>query len=426
MKDISLPPQNLEAEEAILGAVLLDGNTFSRVDGLIRPDDFYRASNGLIYQAMNTLHKAGDPIDIITLTEILKKHDQLEKVGGLVYISSLASKLLSGAAIRHHANIVKEQSQKRQIVNTCKKIISEIEQLSVDEIIANVHNSFSGLLDNHGGEIVSMADLSAKLSEYITKRSNNRHELSGITSGFAELDNSLDGFQAGQMYVLGARPGQGKTALSLAFAQNAGVPVGRIDLEMAGHQLGIRVLSNLSQITLYKLRKGFIAKDEWQAIMSSLSEMANLPIYFSLSSYNVLEVEKIVTQMVEKKGVKMLIVDYLQLINSTERKKREQEVAEVSRLMKRLAKTFDIPVIAVAQLNREVESREDKRPILKDLRDSGQIEQDADVIMFLYRDKNAPTVCEVIIAKGRNEGEGVVKLYFDGDRMTFKSGVYEY
>ena len=156
------------------------------------------------------------------------------------------------------------------------------------------------------------------------------------------------------------------------------------------------------------------------------SKMAELPIYFSLTSYNVREVEKIATQMVSTKGVKMLIVDYLQLVNSSEPKPREQEAAEVSRLMKRLAKTLDIPVIAISQLNREVEGRENKRPILKDLRNSGQIEQDADVIMFLYRDKKFPTVCEVIIAKGRNEGEGVIKLYFDGDRMTFRGGVYEY
>ena len=419
MDDI-LPPQNLEAEIAVLGAIILDGESFTKAT--VRADDFYKNQHVLIYRAMDELHQKGDNIDIVSIGEVLKREGKYEQIGGLAYLSQLAREVVTSANIKYHSDIVREHSQKRQIIRACTETMQGIHHLSVDEILSKLHNSTSNIVTGHGGDIVDMRDVALETIKKVEHRYYNKHSISGVRSGFRDMDELTDGFQPGEVYVIGARPGMGKTALSMAIAQNAEVPVGRIDLEMSQAQLGRRVLSSLSQMSLYKFRKGIIDKHEWPAVNAAVARMSQLPIFFSFLSYSTVEVERVITQMVETKGIKMLMVDYLQLINSAEKKKREQEVAEASRLMKRMAKVHNIPVIALAQLNREVEKRGDKRPTLADLRESGQIEQDADVIMFLYREdaQESSGPVEIIIAKGRDTGYAKISLYFDGNKMTFR------
>lgn len=414
-----IPPRDLEAEQSVLGAILVDSSVFPKIE--LITEDFYLPTHQTIFLAMRELNSNQDVIDIITLKEKLVANNHFEGVG-LPYLAKLGSIAVISASIQHHAAIVKEKAQKRSIIKTYIQVMQEINSLTIDEIISKIRNETGNILRGHGGQITTMYEIAKDINGYIEKRVNNRHELSGIPSGIPELDDFTDGFQAGQFYVIGARPGMGKTALSFYIAQNCGVPCGRIDLEMSARQLGLRALAREADVELWKLRKGHIGKNDWPYIVKALGRLAELPIFFAFTSYNIAEIEKVVTQMVETKGIKMLMVDYLQLVNSVERKKREQEVAEASRLMKRLAKTYDMPVIALCQLNREVEGRENKRPVLKDLRESGAIEQDADVVMFLYREdiRNSKGVVEILIPKGRNEGSAEIKLFFDGDKMTFK------
>lgn len=424
MNSYNLPPQALAAEQYVLGAIILNGDALTKIKDTIRPDDFYRNAHALIYSAMLAVNANSEPIDIITLSDALKTEGNLKKAGDLVYLSTLANTVLSGANVQHHAKIVKEASNKRKILKMQTLIQQEIEALSVSEILDKIRQTTTSIVTGYGGQIVSMREIAIEIDKYIERKTSNpTNELSGIPSGFIDIDEMLDGFQGGQVYVIAGRPGTGKSALSMAIAQNAGVPVGRIDLEMTSRQIGIRALSHTAKLDINKVRKGYIAKAEYQSVIKAIGTMADLPIYFSFASYNVSEAEKIVTQMVTTKGIKMLIVDYLQLVNSSERKQREQEVAEVSRLMKRLAKTFNIPVLVLAALNRVSEGRENKKPLLIDLRESGQIEQDADVVLFLYQNDKSEDTLSISIAKGRNEGTGKVMLYFDKKTMTFKNHI---
>lgn len=413
------PPQNIEAEQAVLGAILIDGDAIKKID--LQPEDFYRVhTHGKIYASMLELHQAKIPIDIITLTDCLRKKGELEAVGGVAYLASLTSVVPISGGITHHASIVKDASTRRKIAQICLKTLQDISTYPIDEITQNLRLKIAQALFSRGGKIVDMMELTKNLSIAIENRYNNKHIISGIPSGFAEIDEVTDGFQGGKVYVVAARTGIGKTAFSLAMDMNAGVPVGRIDLEMSEGQLGIRALASLSQVSMFKLRKGYISREEWQAISKAIGKLAEIPLYFSFSSFKISEIERTVAEMVEK-GIKKLTVDYLQLISpDAKHRNREQEVADASRTMKRIAKMYNIPVVVLAQLNRKVEERADKKPTLADLRESGSIETDADVVMFLQKKDIQSKNLTVIFAKGRDEGYAEVNMTFDGDLMTFK------
>ncbi len=411
MPDNPINPHNPDAEQQILGAILCDNIVIRKVN--LTPEDFYSQKHRSIFKSMLELDADGMPIEFVSLQK---------KGQDIGYISQLMSNTVTTANINYHADIVKEDSNKRKVRAVCLQALNDLNDESVDTVLANMRNELSGLVKGRACKLISAADIAKELDNFVDRRSKNRNELSGIPSGFRDLDNLTDGFQGGDLIIIAARPGQGKSALAIALAENASVPVGIISIEMGAHQLGIRTLAQLSGVELWRLRKGILGNDHWPSLTKALSRFAQLPLYFSFSSKNTIEIERTITAMVEAYDSKMIILDYLQLTKSNESKKREQEVAEVSRLLKIMAQSYNIPIIAVSQLNREVEKRENKRPILSDLRESGAIEQDADIVIFLYRERqDADGTVELNIAKGRNIGCGTVKLHFYGDTMSFVS-----
>jgi len=406
----NINPHNLEAEQQILGAILIENNLIRKID--IGIEDFYAQKHKQIFQAMIQLDMDGLPIDMISLKE--------KGIDDLSFLSSLAMNIVTTANIDYHSKIVKEDANKRKLRTVCLKALSDIPEQTIDTVLGEMRGGISSLVKGRGSNIISCREIALELNEFIERRAKNQHSLSGVPSGFSDLDELTDGFQGGEQIIIAARPGVGKSSLAMACAENAGVPVGVISIEMGGHQLGIRTLSSLSQVELWRLRKGILSDLNWAQVRSGLVSLSELPIYFSFSSKTTIEIERTITQMLEAFDCRMIIVDYLQLTKGSEPKKREQEVAEVSRTLKLEAVANNIPIISLSQLNRQVEQRENKRPILSDLRESGAIEQDADVVIFLYREKPDSPVMEVNIAKGRNCGLGSLKLYFNADTMTFR------
>jgi replicative DNA helicase len=414
----SIPPQNNEAEQEVLGAILLDNSAIAKID--LTTEDFYKKSHSILYRAMLSLHTDNTPIDLITICEILKKDGTLEQIGGISYLSTLVSLTPTAANIKVHADIVKEKAIKRRLRSLCLETIGNIEEQSLDDLLGYLRHGTAQMVTGRGGDIITTAEIATELLEFVERRRKHRNELSGIKSGFTELDRITDGFQPGDLIIVGGRPSHGKSIFATTCAENSGEPVGVISLEMGPHQMGIRTLSSLSKVEIWKLRKGLFFDTDWPSIHDALSRLSKIKMYFSFTSFDELQIERAITQMVERYGIKMLIVDYLQLTKGATPKKREQEVAGVSRMLKLTAKAHNIPVMALSQLNRKVEEREGKKPMLSDLRESGAIEQDADVVLLLFRANcKEDGIVEVNVAKGRNTGLGEVKLWFKGDMMTF-------
>ena len=415
-----LPKQNLQAERSVLGAILLSNAAIKQTD--LKVEDFYRPAHQEIYKAMLSLAADGDPIDLITLGE------KMESEGSLGELGVCAAEAVTPANIKFHSEIVQEASRLRKLQRMSIETLNHISNGTIETseaIIADMQTQITQIIKNQSSMIVDMRDVARETIDYIERRHKDKGRISGVPSGFKDIDVVTDGFQSPDLIVLGARPSMGKTAFAMAIAQNAaeaGFPVGVISLEMGSQALGIRSMASLSQVELWKLRKGIIKKEEFAAIHSATQRMVSLPVYFSFSSFDLEQIRKVITQMVELKKVKMVMVDYLQLMKNSKAKTREREIGEISTTLKHTAKACGIPIIALSQLSREVEKREDKRPRLADLRDSGAIEQDADVVIFLYRDKpkDLQGTVEVHFAKGRQIGLSVVKLHFDGMTMTFR------
>lgn len=402
---------NIAAEREVIGTVVLENNLLRKLN--LSTGDFYSRKHRDIYKAMLDLDTDGRPIDLVTLSEKLIPDN-------ISYLSQVTSGMITTANLLYHADIIKECANKRSFKDILQNLLNNLDE-PLDDLLIDLRNNITELIKGRGGELISMSSITKELELFLERRSKNQDLLSGIRSGFRDLDILTDGFQRGDLAIIAGRPGSGKSALAMAVAQNAGVPVGVISIEMGAHQIGIRTLASFSGIELWRLRKGILSYEHWGDLNSSLSKMAALPIYFSFSSKNTTEIQRTITGMVESYKCELIIIDYLQLTKGTDFKSREREVAEISRLLKVEAQSNNIPIIAVSQLNREVERRENKRPILSDLRESGAIEQDADIVIFLYREKmHSDEIVEVIIAKGRNIGLGTVKLHFSGDTMTFR------
>ena len=417
-----LPKQNLEAEKAVLGAVLLDNASIKQIE--LKTDDFYRNSHAEIFAAMLQLTADGSPVDLITITEKIGEEHTPELI-------TFASSAVTAANVKYHAEIVAEAARMRKLQRLAVQTLQKVEGSddNSETIIAGIHSQTKDIISNQGGDIVSMHDVAKETMDFIERRHEDKGKISGVPSGFKDIDAITDGFQPSDLIILGARPSMGKTALSLQIATNAaekGFPVGVLSLEMGSQALGIRSIASLSQVELWKLRKGILKREDLSALYTAIARCAALPIYFSFSAFDLEHIRKVIAQMVEVKGAKMIIVDYLQLAKNTKQKTREREIGEISTTLKQCAKTFNVPVLALSQLSRELEKRaaEERRPKLSDLRDSGQLEQDADVVMFLFRDnpKEVQGTVEVHFAKGRNIGLGVAKLYFNGMTMTMSDG----
>jgi replicative DNA helicase len=421
-----LPPQNLEAEQSVLGAVLLESNALLKVIDIITEEDFYREGHRKIFRAMLDLFDKGEAIDLVTMSESLTRTNDLESVGGNSYLASLAGAVPTAANVVYHAKILKEKSILRHLLRTSTEIASRVyeSEHEADELLDIAEKRIFEISDKRVRTAFQPLRSVVKDSFTMIEHLYDKKEaITGVPSGFPELDEMTTGFQKGDIVVVGGRPSMGKTALSLNIAQHVGValkePVAIFSLEMSTRQLVMRMLCSEAMVDSNKVRKGFVSKQDWHKLTSAAGRLTEAPIFIDDSSdINVLEMRAKARRLKMEHGLSLVIVDYLQLMRGRASfERREQEISDISRSLKSLAKELDIPVIALSQLNRGVELRTDKRPNLADLRESGAIEQDADVILFLYRDevydKNNPDKrgkAEAIVAKQRNGPTGVVKL----------------
>lgn len=408
-----------EVERAVIGAILIDNSVMDTYD--INESLFYLPKHIELFKAIVNIRGAGGIADMVTLNIATDNKWQSD-------IMQICSEIFTIANIKYNLEILEECKAQRTLKKICLETLESLDKgdEGSDNTLASMSMKLSGITSHKGESLVSMKDIAKETLDYVERRYKHKGTISGITSGFIDIDSVTDGFQECDLIILAARPGMGKSALAMAWAQNAaisGYPVGVLSLEMGRRQLGIRSLASLSGVEMFKLRKGFLNRSDFDGLMGAVSSMSELPIQFSFSSWELSQIQKMITQMVVNHKVKMVFVDYLQLAKNKGSRSREREIGEISTTLKQLAKSFSIPIIALAQLNREVEKRENKRPMLSDLRDSGQIEQDADIIIFLHHEafEDNKGVVNVIFAKGRNIGTDDVQVYFDGDLMQFKN-----
>ncbi|MCX8031558.1 MAG: replicative DNA helicase [Thermodesulfovibrionales bacterium] len=432
-----LPPQNIEAEQSVLGAIILDNEALPKaMEILDGSEDFYKEAHKKIYKAMLDLFEKGEPIDIITLSSYLTKNGELEKIGGIHYLSLLVNNLLTSANIKYHCKIVREKALLRNLLNTSMHIISKIyeDDLDADEMIDYAEKKIFDIAEKRiKTSFANFKDLVKDTFRIIENLYNKKEIVTGVPSGFKDLDEKTCGFQKGDLIIIGGRPAMGKTAFALNIAQhvaiNMRVPVAIFSLEMTKEQLVLRMLCSEGMVSSSNIRKGFLSKEDKSKLINAAARLAEAPIFIDDSSgITVLEIRAKARRLkLEYKDLGLIIIDYLQLMRSRGSfERREQEISDISRSLKALAKELKVPVIALSQLNRGVEQRPNKRPVLADLRESGAIEQDADVIIFLYREsaynKNNITIknkAEILLEKQRNGPTGVIPLTYLADYTRF-------
>jgi len=425
----NLPPQNLEAEQSVLGAILLENESFIKVLDLIKDEDFYRESHRKIYRAMLELSEGNEAIDLVTLAERLGRKNELDAVGGPSYLASLVTDVPTAANIKYHAKIVKEKAILRGLLKAATEIAGKVyeESLDADNLIDFAEKTVFDISENRvRTSFDSMKTLIGDSVRMIESLYDRKEAITGLSSGFPELDELTTGFQPADLIIVGGRPGMGKTAFALNIAQHVGVehkePVAVFSLEMSKKQLALRMLCSEAMVDSNLVRKGIINKrNDWHKLTTAAGRLSEAPIFIDdSSSTSALEIRAKARRLKKEHDLSLVIVDYLQLMRGHGTfERREQEISDISRSLKALAKELDLPVLALSQLNREVEKSQSKRPTLANLRESGAIEQDADVILFIHRDeiydRGNPAKkgkAELIIAKQRNGPTGMVKLTF--------------
>ncbi|MBF0328255.1 MAG: replicative DNA helicase [Nitrospirae bacterium] len=434
-----LPPQNLEAEQSVLGAILLDNEAIFKTVDIVSEIDFYREAHKRIYGAMSSLSEKNEPVDIITLTDHLKKTNELEAVGGISYLSQLASMVPTAANVRYHAKIVREKAVLRALIQASTNIAAMVYEESRDagELVDMAEKMVFEISDSRNkNAFASMNSVIKESIKIIEKLHEQKEDITGMPTGFADLDALTSGFQPGDLIIIGGRPGMGKTAFALNIAQHVAVersePVAIFSLEMSKEQLAMRMLSSESRLDASLVRKGHIGKDKWPALTRAAQKLVEAPIFIDDSSaLTSLEIRAKARRLSkEHKGIGLVVIDYLQLMRSRGNfERREQEISDISRSLKALAKELKVPVIALSQLNRQVEHRGEKRPTLADLRESGAIEQDADVIIFLYKDEahqkgmgyHRDSKIIVDVAKQRNGPTDRINLTFLAKYTRFEA-----
>lgn len=439
---LRIPPHSIEAESSVLGGLLLDNGAWDRVGDLLAESDFYRYEHRMVFTAIGALVNASKPADVITVFEHLQSQGKAEEIGGLSYLNSLAQYVPSAGNIRRYAEIVRERSILRKLVSAS------------DEISTNAFNPkgrpVAAILDEAEQKIFNIGEEGARtkqgfqamdtlvvdLLDRVQEMADNPNDVTGVPTGFYDLDRMTAGFQAGDLIVLAARPSMGKTALAINIAEhvalNEGLPVAVFSMEMGAAQLAVRIVGSIGRIDQGHLRTGKLTDDEWPRLTEAIEKLRTISLHIDetagLTSSELRANARRLSRQCGKLG--LIVVDYLQLMSgsSNDGENRATELGEISRGLKMLAKELQCPVIALSQLNRSVEQRPDKRPMMSDLRESGAIEQDADIIMFIYRDEyytkdacKEPGVAEVIIAKQRNGPTGVVKLAFLRHITKFES-----
>lgn len=430
------PPQNLDAEKSLLGAMLLDKETVTNVADVLQPEDFYDERHGLIFAAIKELYDSHKPIDIVTVTEILTNKRKLEEVGGASKLAALTTGTPSAAHAVQYAEIIANKATLRRLISAASTI-GELGLTKDEDLEGLLDKAEKTLFDVSRKHLrtpfVQVKDVLTETFERIDSLHENRGQLRGIPTGFKDIDNLLAGLQSGDLVIVAARPSIGKTSLVLNIALNAAMQehyhVGVFSLEMSKEQVVDRFLAAQSGIDSWKLRTGNLAEDDFGLLSEAMGALSEIPLYIDDSAFmNVMEVRTKARRLKAEKGLDLLIVDHIQLMEGARmRESRVQEMSEISRSLKALAKELNIPVIAVSQLSRQVEQRPRKIPQLSDLRESGSIEQDADVVMFIYREEyyNPQTerrnIADIIVAKHRNGPVGRVELFFDAQRMLFRN-----
>jgi replicative DNA helicase len=438
---IKVPPHNMEAEQAILGGILINNDAMNQVMDILSVDAFYREAHAHLFQGMIDLYSNNEPVDLITLHQYLKRKNLLEKVGGAEYLGSLVEAVSTSAGITYHAEIIRDLSVRRKLITQCSVISESCFQdwQNTDELLDLAEQSIFDIAEEKVGEGFSTLTEVIK-SSFKKIESVAEHEgyITGVPTGFTNLDRLTTGLQPSDLIIIAGRPSMGKTALALNIGYNAaeltkkGVAV--FSLEMSKMQLGMRLLGFDAQIDARKLRTGFLGDKEWAGLTDSADRLSELPIFIDdTSALSVLEMRARCRRLVKKHELALIIVDYLQLIQGRRSaESRQLEISEISGLLKALAKDLNVPVVALSQLNRKVEDRPNKRPQLADLRESGAIEQDADVIAFIYRDElYHPTteenknIAEINVAKQRNGPTDFFKLTFQKEITRFRDYVDE-
>lgn len=429
-----IPPQNVEAEQAVLGAMLLSHDAVIVAMEKLQSQDFYRDVHRIIFEAMEHLHRENKEIDVITLPDELKRMKKLDDVGGLEYVLNLPNLVGSAANIEYYANIVAEKALARNLISTCTELTTEAYdgQKETEALLDDAERRILQLSDTKNrGDFASVGAVVEVTLDKITKLYENKAGLTGLPTGFRDLDRMTSGLQPSDLILVAARPSMGKTAFTLNIAQNVGVrqhkTVAFFSLEMSQEQLVQRLLCQIAHIDSQKLRTGQLNSDEeWTRLTDACDKLYESPIYIDdTPGISVAEMRSKARRLKSGHGLDLIIVDYLQLMQGRNAKSRQQEISEISRSLKALARELKVPLIALSQLSRSVESRQDKRPMLSDLRESGALEQDADIVSFLYRedyyDKETENqhITEVILAKHRNGPVGSVKLYFKNEFTLF-------
>lgn len=439
---LRIPPHSIEAESSVLGGLLLDNQAWDRVGDLLIDGDFYRYEHKLIYAAIGGLINSSKPADVITVFENLQNSGHAEEVGGLSYLNSLAQYVPSASNIRRYAEIVRERGILRKLVTASDEIATNAfntQGRPVDKILDEAEQKIFNI-GEEGSRMKqgfqAMDSLVVDLLDRVQEMADNPNDITGVPTGFIDLDRMTSGLQAGDMVVLAARPSMGKTAFAVNIAEhvalNEGLPVAIFSMEMGASQLAVRIVGSIGRIDQGHLRTGKLSDEEWPRLTEAIEKLRNISLHIDetpgLTPSELRANARRLARQCGKLG--LIVVDYLQLMSGSagsEGENRATELGEISRGLKMLAKELQCPVIALSQLNRSVETRTDKRPMMSDLRESGAIEQDADIIMFIYRDdyynkdSKEPNVAEIIIGKQRNGPTGTVKLFFQKSQTRFES-----
>ena len=436
---LKVPPQSIDAEQSVLGGLLLDNASWDRVADLLTENDFYRREHRLIFRAIAALCQESSPADVVTVSEWLEQSGDLEKVGGLTYLGSLANNTPSAANIAAYAAIVRERAIMRSLVEAAGDISGAA--------YSPEGRNAAELLDFAEGRILEISELGPRRGEFqpinrllsqavdrIDALYRSESSITGVPTGFTDLDEMTSGLQAADLIIIAGRPSIGKTSLAMNIAENAAVghkaPVAVFSMEMPGTQLAMRMMASLGRINAHRVRTGKLDDEDWPRLTSAVSLLNEAPIYIDdTPGLSPLELRARARRIKREHGLGLILVDYLQLMQSPDaaNENRATEISGITRALKNLAKELNVPLIAMSQLNRSVESRNDKRPLMADLRESGAIEQDADVILFIYRDEvyNKESadkgVAEIIIGKQRNGPTGTVRLTFLGEYTRFEN-----
>ena len=429
-------PHSLEAEQAVLGCLLIDGETAFQIFPVLKAEDFYIDSHGHIFECMRNVYNSNKPIDFITLTDELENNSSLDSVGGLEYITSLTNIVPTAANFAHYVEIVKRNSILRQLIHSSQKIIEySYDSQNKDEAISYAEKQIFDIAQNE--ETSNLEQLSNSLNQVIEKFdliAKNKGALKGLATGFEDFDKITNGLQNSDLILLAARPGVGKTSFAMQIVNNVamqGKKCAVFSLEMPKIQIAQRSICSVAMVSMEKALKGNLNMEDWKSLWAANKKLSGAGIFVDDSSMNTpVDILSKCRRLKREQGLDLVMIDYLQLMSSGSKKNidnRQQEISEMTRYLKIAARELDVPIIVLSQLSRAVETRKDHRPVLSDLRESGAIEQDADIVLFIYKadmyndvvNEDEPGVCELIVAKHRNGSQGTVKLRWVGEYVSF-------